>query len=83
MSTNYKENKSKLAEKLKSVPTKLPIQEVRLIEDKKPKEIQAHVNFWLSSSVMDEIKILSIKHKKTIKQFGEEAFKDLIEKYKS
>jgi rRNA-processing protein FCF1 len=81
MSTDYKDNRSKLAEKIKSVPTKLPIQEVRLVEKKKLQELQAHVNFWISSSIMDEIKMLSIKHKKTIKQLGEEAFIDIIQKY--
>ncbi len=83
MSTDYKDNRSKLADKIKNAPPKLPIQEVRLIEEKKPKEPETHVNFWASSTIMDEIKIMSIKNKKTIKQLAIEAFTDLIEKYKS
>lgn len=83
MSTDYKDNRSKLADKIKNAPTKMPMQEVKPIEEKKPKEEQAHVNFWTSSLIMDEIKILSIKNKKTIKQLGEEAFNDLIKKYNS
>jgi rRNA-processing protein FCF1 len=81
--TDYKDNRSKLAEKIKNAPSKLQIQEVRPIEEKKSKEAETHVNFWTSSTVMDEIKILSIKNKKTIKQLATEAFTDLIEKYKS
>lgn len=83
MKKDYQDNRAKLAERVKTAPTKLPIQEVRVIEEKKPKEEQAHVNFWTSSLIMDEIKILSIKNKKTIKQLGEEAFNDLIKKYNS
>ena len=83
MQKDYQDNRAKLADKIKNAPTKVPIQEVKLIEEKKPKEEQAHVNFWTSSVIMDEIKILSIKNKKTIKQLGEEAFNDLIVKYKS
>lgn len=82
MSSNYKDNRSKLADKIKNTPAKVTVQEVRPIEEKKVKEEETHVNFWASSSVMDEIKILSIRHKKTIKQLGTEAFIDLIEKYK-
>lgn len=83
MKKDYQDNRAKLAERVKTAPTKLPIQEVRVIEEKKTKEEQAHVNFWTSSLIMDEIKILSIKNKKTIKQLGEEAFNDLIKKYNS
>ena len=82
MSKDYKENRSKLADKIKNAPPKTQIQEVRPIEEKKPKEQETHVNFWATTSVMDEIKILSIRHKKTIKQLATEAFVDLIEKYK-
>ena len=81
MNTDYKENRSKLADKIKNVPTKLTIQEVKPVEQKELKEPESHVNFWASSSVMEEIKILSIRHKKTIKQLGTEAFIDLIAKY--
>jgi hypothetical protein len=81
MKTDYKENRTKLADKIKNVPTKLTIQEVKPIEQKEIKEPESHVNFWASSSIMDEVKILSIRHKKTIKQLGTEAFTDLIEKY--
>jgi hypothetical protein len=81
--TDYKDNRSKLADKVKNAPTRIPMQEIKPIEEKKPKEQETHVNFWASSSIMDEIKILSIKQKKTIKQLAIEAFSDLIEKYKS
>lgn len=82
MNTDYKENRSKLADKIKNVPTKLTIQEVKPIEQKELKEPESHVNFWMPSDLMEEIKILSIKQKKTLKQLGIEAFKDLIVKYK-
>ena len=80
--TDYKDNRSKLADKIKNAPTKVTIQEVKPIEQKEAKEPETHVNFWASSTIIDEIKILSIKNKKTIKQLATEAFTDLIEKYK-
>jgi hypothetical protein len=83
MKQNYQDNRSKLADKIKNTSTKVPIQEVRLVEEKKVKDAEIHVNFWASSQVIDEIKIISIKSKKTIKQLGTEAFIDLIEKYKN
>jgi hypothetical protein len=82
MNTDYKDNRSKLADRIKSTPAKVTIQEVKPIKEKEPKEPETHVNFWASSTIMDEIKILSIKNKKTIKQLATEAFTDLIEKYK-
>ena len=81
MKTDYKENRSKLADKIKNVPSKLTIQEVKPIEQKEQKKPESHVNFWTSSSIMEEVKILSVRHKKTIKELGAEAFIDLIEKY--
>lgn len=82
MSTDYKENRTKLADKIKNVPSKLHIQEVRPVEEKKTKQEESHVNFWMPSDLMEEIKILSVKQKKTLKQIGIEAFKDFIVKNK-
>lgn len=87
MKASYEENRKKLAEKVKTELPKLPIQEVnpvgrRSAEVKGEKEAESHVNFWLASAIMDDIKILSIKQKKTIKEIGREAFIDFIAKYK-
>jgi hypothetical protein len=83
MKASYEENRKKLAEKVKTELPKLPIQEVKPVKVKEEKEAESHANFWLSSSIMEEIKILSIKQKKTIKEIGREAFIDIIAKYKS
>ena len=87
MKTSYEDNQKKLAEKVKTELPKLPIQEVKLIghrsaKAKEEQETESHVNFWLSSTIMDDIKILSIKQKTTIKEIGKEAFIDIIAKYK-
>jgi hypothetical protein len=82
MKASYEENRKKLAEKVKTELPKLPIQEVKPVEVKEEKEAESHVNFWLASAIMDDIKILSIKQKKTIKEIGREAFIDFIAKYK-
>ena len=87
MKTSYEENRKKLAAKVKTELPKLPMQEVKPIEQrsavvKEEKPPESHVNFWLSSTLMEEIKILSIKQKKSIKEIGKEAFLDFIEKYK-
>jgi hypothetical protein len=82
MKASYEENRKKLAEKVKTELPKLPIQEVKPVEVKEEKEAESHVNFWLPSSIMEDIKILSIKQKKTIKEIGREAFVDIIAKYK-
>lgn len=82
MKASYEENRKKLAEKVKTELPKLPIQEVKPVEVKEEKEAESHVNFWLSSVIMDDIKMLSIKQKKTIKEIGREAFIDFIAKYK-
>jgi hypothetical protein len=82
MSNDYKENRNKLADLVKSTPARMPIQEVRPVEVIKPKVEESHVNFWAPSSIMDEVKILSIRTKKSIKQLAIEALTDLIDKYK-
>jgi hypothetical protein len=82
MKTTYEENRKKLAEKVKTELPKLAIQEVKPVEVKEEKEAESHVNFWLSSTIVDDIKMLSIKQKKTIKEIGREAFIDFIAKYK-
>lgn len=82
MNKDYQDNRKKLAEMVKTELPKTHIQEVRPIEKKKEKEEESHVNFWIPSSIMEEIKIISVKNKKTIKQIAFEAFIDLIAKYK-
>jgi hypothetical protein len=83
MSNDYKENRNKLADLVKNTPAKIPMQEVRPVETIKQKIEESHVNFWAPSAIMDEIKILSIRNKKSIKQLAIEAFIDLIEKHKN
>jgi hypothetical protein len=84
----YKDNQSKLAERILNSPAKIPIQVVGPAINKKPEIPKAvaspavHVNFWADSALMDEFKILTIRTKKSIKQLANEAFTDLIEKYK-
>jgi|AntRauTorckE5430_2_1112549.scaffolds.fasta_scaffold12322_3 hypothetical protein len=75
MKTDYAANRKKLADRVKKEPVNIPIQEVRQIA--KPKD-ETHVNFWMPTDLMDEIKVLSIRRKKTIKQLGIEAFSRLL-----
>lgn len=82
MNSDYQDNRSKLADRVKNAPMRIPMQEVRPLEEKKPKIEEVHVNFWAPVDIMDEVKILSIRNKKTIKQLAIEAFTDLIEKNK-
>ena len=81
MKTDYEDNRKKLADRLKKEPARVPIQEVKPVVKEQPKEPESHVNFWTHTSIMDELKILSVKQKKTIKQLGTEALQDIINKY--
>lgn len=83
MDKTYSDNRKKLAEKIKGESPRIAMQVVSPVVVTEAKEIESHVNFWLPSSVMESIKILSIKQKKTIKEIGKEAFLDFIEKSKS
>jgi predicted ferric reductase len=73
MKNDYTENKEKLAERLKNVPAKIAIQEVRPIVQKE-KNQKSHVNFWIPNDLMERLKIEGAKKKMTIKQIGIEAF---------
>lgn len=71
MKKDYQDNRQKLAERIRKEPVQTPIQEVRPILEVKE---ESHINFWIPSSLMDSIKMLSIKQRKSIKQIGQEAF---------
>lgn len=79
MKNNYTENKKKLAERLKKVPAKIPIQEVRPIVQKEENQ-KSHVNFWIPNELMEQLKIEGAKKKMTIKQIGIEAFNLYLQK---
>lgn len=79
MKTNYAANRKKLADRVKKEPVNVPIQEVRqVVKSKAKEEKESHVNFWMPTDLMDEIKVLSIRQKKSIKQLGIEAFTRLL-----
>lgn len=75
MKTDYATNRRKLADRVKKEPVNIPIQEVRQTAKSKK---ESHVNFWMPTDLMDEIKVLSIRQKKSIKQLGIEAFTRLL-----
>jgi hypothetical protein len=87
MSKEYKNNRSRLAERLKSEPVQTPIQEVRPIADQpvpskatakvKRAESETHINFWADEELGERLRIHAVKSKKTIKQICVEA----LEKY--
>jgi predicted ferric reductase len=79
MKNEYTENKEKLAERLKKVPSKIPIQEVRPIVQKEENQ-ESHVNFWIPNHLMEQLKIEGAKKKMTIKQIGIEAFNLYLQK---
>lgn len=79
MKNDYTENKEKLAERLKKVPAKIPIQEVRPIVQKEENQ-KSHVNFWIPNDLMERLKIEGAKKKMTIKQIGIEAFNLYLQK---
>lgn len=73
MKSEYQDNRKKLAEMIRSEPTKTPIQQVRPVIAKEDKS-ESHINFWIPSELMDQLKLQAIKSKKSIKQIGIEAF---------
>lgn len=74
MKKDYTDNRKKLAERIKNEPVQTPIQEVRPVKEVNTEKEESHVNFWLPSSLMDSIKLVSVKQRKSIKQIGKEAF---------
>ena len=82
MQNDYAANRDKLAERLKTVPTKLPIQEIKEVVKKPEKVPESHVNFWLPKTLLDEIKILGIKKGKNFKTLATEALEELLKRHK-
>jgi NRPS condensation-like uncharacterized protein len=81
MKKDHQENKKKLADMIQNQPAKLPIQEVKPVQQSKEQKKEAHMNFWIEEEIMERLKIHSIKSKKTIKQIAKEALSEYLEKY--
>lgn len=78
MASNYQDNRKKLAERLKTEPAKVPVQEVRPVEPTRQAKKEAHVNFWIPEELMEQVKLYAVKSKKSIKQIGIEAFENYL-----
>ncbi len=83
MAKEYKNSLKQLGDRLKSEPAKIPIQEVRPVEEPKasanPKK-DAHINFWVPDELMERLKIQGAKSKMKIKEMGIEAFEEYLTK---
>lgn len=79
MKSEYQDNRKRLAEMIKTEPTKTPIQQVTPVIVKEEKT-ESHVNFWIPSDLMEQLKLRAVKSKKSIKQIGIEAFESYLSK---
>lgn len=79
MKNEYQDNRKKLAEMIKTEPNKTPIQQVSPVTLKENKS-ESHINFWIPSDLMEELKLRAVKSKKSIKQIGIEAFEAYLTK---
>lgn len=77
MKSEYQDNRKKLAEMIRSEPTKTPIQQVKPVISKEDKS-ESHINFWIPSDLMEQLKLRAVKNKKSIKQIGIEAFEEYL-----
>ena len=79
--STFDEKKKFFAESLMSTPTKVTMQSVEVIEKQKnkgnKKEVSEQISAWISSDLMEKVKIKMIKDKKKLTALLEE----LLEKY--
>jgi hydroxymethylpyrimidine/phosphomethylpyrimidine kinase len=79
--STFDEKKKFFAESLMSTPTKVTMQSVEVIEKQKnkgnKKEVSEQISAWISSDLMEKVKIKMIKDKKKLTALLEE----LLENY--
>lgn len=85
MSSQYKDNRSKLSTMLKSEPVKTPIQEVRPVQPLPATaglpavREELHINFWIPQELMKRLKVYAATSGKTIKEVGIKALENYLD----
>lgn len=74
--TIYNEKLNSFKERLNTVPTKTPIQEVRQIEIKSQNEVQ--LNVWIPKPILQNLKLKGVNENKSIKEMVQIAIENYL-----
>lgn len=79
--TNYQDKLGGLANKLKTAPTKPPIQKVQPIKPPAPdKSTEVQFNNWIPKTLLKQLKTFCIEHEQSLKELNIQALENYLNK---